>query len=53
LAVYAPELAQLKTIVDVGGANGAFLIAERFPTLTGTVFDLPVVVPIAEDFTGT
>ncbi|MEZ0073191.1 methyltransferase [Planotetraspora sp. GP83] len=35
-----------KTLVDVGGGNGAFLggILARFPSLHGTIFDLPHVV---------
>jgi hypothetical protein len=51
-AVQAPELHQVKSIVDVGGASGAFLIAlaEAHPHLRGTVFDLPVVRRIAEDY---
>ena len=38
--------ASLRTIVDVGGGNGAFLagILARFPSLHGTVQDLPHVV---------
>ncbi len=48
----SPEPGSIETIVDLGGAGGAFLIAlaERFPNLRGTVFDLPAVRPIAEDF---
>lgn len=48
----APELGDIDHIVDVGGASGAFLIAlaEAFPHLEGTVYDLPHVRPIAEDY---
>lgn len=48
----ADALSGVERMVDVGGASGAFLIAlaERFPQLRGTVFDLPAVEPIAEDF---
>lgn len=48
----AAELDEIETIVDLGGASGAFLIAlaRRAPHLRGTVFDLPQVQPIAEDF---
>lgn len=51
-AAQAPELEDVGHIVDVGGASGAFLIAlaQAFPHLQGTVFDLPQVQPIAEDF---
>jgi hypothetical protein len=47
----AYEWGQLRTVVDVGGGNGAFLagILARFPKLTGTVFDLPEVVAQAPD----
>ncbi|HEV2148091.1 MAG TPA: methyltransferase [Longimicrobiaceae bacterium] len=48
----AEELREVRSVVDVGGASGAFLIAlaEQFPELRGVVFDLPQVQPIAEDF---
>lgn len=48
----SPELEEIDWIVDVGGATGAFLIAlaERAPHLRGTVFDLPQVEPIAEEY---
>ena len=51
LAARAGELAEIESIVDVGGAGGSFLIAlcDRFPRLRGTVFDLPNVQPIAEE----
>jgi hypothetical protein len=52
LASYAPELGDIKHLVDVGGASGAFAIAlaERFSSLRGAVLDLPPVKPIAEAF---
>lgn len=52
LAVLAPELRDVRTLVDVGGAGGAFVIglAQMLPGLHGVVFDLPPVQPIAEDF---
>jgi predicted O-methyltransferase YrrM len=53
-AARAKELEEVRTIVDVGGATGAFLIAvaERFPAVRGIVFDLPPVRPIAEEYIG-
>ena len=51
-AASAPELEDVDHIVDLGGASGALLIAlaQQFPHLRGTVFDLGPVRPIAEDF---
>jgi hypothetical protein len=48
----AAELQDIGSVVDVGGASGAFVIAlaERFPALRGTVLDLPPVKPMAEAF---
>lgn len=48
----AGEIRQVRNVVDVGGASGAFLIAlaQKHPELEGTVFDLPPVRPIAEGF---
>lgn len=48
----APEFDAVEHVVDVGGASGAFLIAlaEAFPTLRGTVIDLPPVAPIAAHY---
>jgi hypothetical protein len=48
----AREIREVKSVVDVGGASGAFLIAlaHQHPELEGTVFDLPTVRPIAEGF---
>lgn len=50
-AAKAPELERVESLVDVGGASGAFVIAlaERFPRLRGAVLDLPPVRSIAED----
>lgn len=52
LSALAPELRDVRTLIDVGGAGGAFVIglAERLPALQGVVFDLPPVQSIAEDF---
>jgi hypothetical protein len=51
-AARAPELEEIKTLVDLGGASGAFLIAlaQARPWLRGAVFDLPQVEPITRDF---
>ncbi len=40
----------VKTLLDVGGGSGAFLQAalDRYPKLTGRLFDLPRVLPAAE-----
>jgi acetylserotonin N-methyltransferase len=52
LAAVTPELRQLRSITDVGGASGAFVIAlaQANPRLQGRVVDLPPVRPIAEDY---
>lgn len=44
------DLSGVETLCDVGGANGTFcaLVAQRHPAIKPTVFDLPVVKPIAE-----
>lgn len=41
------DLADYKTLIDVGGANGPFAVAalQEYPGLTATVFDLPPVEP--------
>ena len=43
---------QYKTFVDVGGAQGgvAAQIALKHPHLSGTVFDLPAVQPVSEEY---
>ncbi len=50
----AQELGEVEHLVDIGGAGGAFLIAlaQEYPQLHGTVFDLPPLQPVAEDFFG-
>lgn len=50
-ALPAYEWGSMRTLVDVGGGNGAFLggILARFPDLHGTVFDLPHVVAGAHE----
>ncbi|MEV7021518.1 methyltransferase [Kitasatospora sp. NPDC093558] len=47
----AVELDGARTVVDVGGADGTVLavLAERYPHLRGTVFDLPHVVTAAPE----
>ncbi|MFC4014159.1 methyltransferase [Nonomuraea purpurea] len=47
----AYDWAALRTLVDVGGGNGAFLggILAKIPSLRGTVFDLPHVVAGAHE----
>jgi hypothetical protein len=51
-AAGAPELDEIGSVVDIGGASGAFLIAlaRARPSLSGAVFDLPEVEPITRDF---
>lgn len=51
LAAEAVELQQVRSIVDIGGGAGSFLIAlgHQLPRLRGTVFDLPITKPIADD----
>lgn len=48
----APELRLIRSVVDIGGASGAFAIAlaERHPGLRATVYDLEAVAPIAARF---
>ena len=50
-AEQSPEVNGLPSIVDVGGATGAFLIAlaEHHATPRGTVFDLPQVAQSTEE----
>jgi SAM-dependent methyltransferase len=52
LAAHAPELREVGSITDLGGASGAFVIAlaQANARLEGCVFDLPPVRPIAEDY---
>jgi hypothetical protein len=51
LTVLSPEVLRIPTIIDIGGASGAFVIAlaEAAPHLRGCVYDLPAVRPIAEE----
>jgi precorrin-6B methylase 2 len=46
------ELAQARTLLDVGGGSGAFSIAlcERNPQLRATVLDFPAVIDIAREY---
>jgi hypothetical protein len=46
------DLSQAKTFCDVGGANGALsaLVAQRYPNITATTFDLPPVAPFAAKY---
>lgn len=45
------RLDDVRQLVDVGGASGAFAVAalDRYPELTVTVFDLPEVGPFLEE----
>ena len=49
--VNAVDFSGYRTLVDLGGATGHLAIAacQRWPNLRGVVFDLPVVVPLAEE----
>lgn len=49
--VRAFDLTRFKTLVDVGGATGHLAIAacEAYPHLQAIVFDLPQVIPLAEE----
>lgn len=49
--VNAFDLSRFQRFVDLGGATGHLAIAacERWPTLRGVVFDLPEVVPLAQE----
>ncbi|MEV5152178.1 methyltransferase [Streptomyces werraensis] len=49
-AVAALEMTGVETVVDVGGADGAFVLAimEAHPQVRGTVLELPHAVPGAE-----
>jgi 2-hydroxy-4-(methylsulfanyl)butanoate S-methyltransferase len=46
------ELAQARTLLDVGGGSGAFSIAlcEHNPQLRATVLDFPAVIDIAREY---
>ena len=45
------DLSQARTFCDVGGANGALsvLVAQRYPNITATTFDLAPVAPFATE----
>ena len=49
--VSAIDLSRFQRLVDLGGATGHLAIAacERYPTLRGVVFDLPVALPLAKE----
>lgn len=46
------DLARFKHLVDLGGATGHLTIeaVRRYPQLKGTIFDLPPVVVVAQEF---
>ncbi|MDZ4688200.1 MAG: class I SAM-dependent methyltransferase [Planctomycetaceae bacterium] len=50
LVAEAFDLGRFRTLADLGGATGHLVIAccERYPQLSGIVFDLPAVVPLAK-----
>jgi len=52
--VDAIDLSRFQHLVDLGGATGHLAIAacKRYPSLRGTVFDLPSVVPLACEIVG-
>jgi acetylserotonin N-methyltransferase len=49
--VAAFDLSRFRCLVDLGGATGHLATAacERYPQLTGVVFDLPDAVPLAQE----
>jgi acetylserotonin N-methyltransferase len=50
--VAAFDLSRFRRLVDLGGATGHLPIAacERYPELRAAVFDLPVVIPVAQEY---
>lgn len=50
--VRAFDLSAFRTLADLGAATGHLAIAacEAWPELRGTVFDMPAIVPFAEEF---
>ncbi|WP_165774873.1 methyltransferase [Candidatus Viridilinea mediisalina] len=38
-------------VLDIGGGHGAYsmALAQRYPTLTATIFELPPVIPVAQE----
>jgi acetylserotonin N-methyltransferase len=51
VVVNAVDLSRFRTFVDLGGATGHLTAAacRRWPNLTGVVFDLPEVLPLATE----
>ena len=52
--VEACDLSRFRRMIDLGGATGHLVIAacERYPNLSGVVFDLPEAVPPAQEIVG-
>jgi acetylserotonin N-methyltransferase len=52
--VAAFDLGRFRRLVDLGGATGHLAVAacRRYPALRATVFDLPVVLPLARELVG-
>jgi acetylserotonin N-methyltransferase len=50
--VAAFDLSRYRRLVDLGGATGHLPIAacERYPDLQGAVFDLPIVIPVTQEY---
>lgn len=48
------DFSRFRTVADLGGATGHLTIAlcQRWPQLTGIVFDLPAAVPLANEIVG-
>jgi acetylserotonin O-methyltransferase len=48
------DLSRFRTVADLGGATGHLTIAlcQRWPNLSGIVFDLPAAVPLANEIVG-
>jgi acetylserotonin O-methyltransferase len=46
------DLSRFRRLVDVGGGSGhlAIEVCRRYPTITGCVFDLPAVTPVAQRY---
>jgi acetylserotonin N-methyltransferase len=54
LVAAAFDLSRFRRMVDLGGATGHLVMAacERYPNLSGAVFDLPPVAAIAREYAG-
>jgi acetylserotonin O-methyltransferase len=54
VVVNAVDLSRFRTFVDLGGATGHLTAAacRRWPNLSGVVFDLPEVLPLANEMLG-